>query len=178
MSAAATELRVAGTGSRAGEDLSGKYLTFFLENEEYGLEILRVQEIIGMMPITRVPRTSSHVRGLINLRGKVIPVVDLRLQFGMEAGQQTDESCIIVVQVHDVSIGTIVDRVSEVCDIKGEDIEDSPSFGSDVATEYILGIGKASGQVKILLDIEKVLQTHAIAEIQKIVASQELKEAA
>jgi purine-binding chemotaxis protein CheW len=176
MSATVTELRVA--GSRTGEDLSGKYLTFFLENEEYGLEILRVQEIIGMMPITRVPRTSSHVRGLINLRGKVIPVVDLRLQFGMDAAEQTDESCIIVVQVHTVSIGIIVDRVSEVCDINGSDIEDSPSFGSDVATEYILGIGKSSGQVKILLDIEKVLQQHTVAEIQKLAANQELQEAA
>jgi purine-binding chemotaxis protein CheW len=166
------------SGLAGTADLGGKYLTFFLEDEEYGLEILRVQEIIGMMPITRVPRTSAYVRGLINLRGKVIPVVDLRLQFGMEAGQQTDESCVIVVQVHGVAIGTIVDRVSEVCDIPSEDIEDSPSFGSDVATEYILGIGKTGGQVKILLDIEKVLQTHTVAEVQRLATGQELTVAA
>ncbi len=140
--------------------LAGKYLTFFLADEEYGLEILRVQEIIGLMPITRVPRASSSVRGLINLRGRVIPVVDVRVEFGMDMSQHTERTCIIVVQVHGNAIGILVDRVSEVCYIAGENIERAPALGSDVASEYILGIGKADNKVKILLDIEKVLQSH------------------
>jgi len=137
----------------------GKFLTFFLADEEYGLEILKVHEIIGMMVITPVPRTPEFIRGVINLRGKVIPIVDLRLKFGMEAIAQTDESCIIVVQAGGIEIGVVVDKVSEVLDIPAQDIEDPPSFGADVNTDYILGIGKSEGRVKLLLDIDKVLAT-------------------
>ncbi len=144
----------------------GKYLTFFLGGEEYGLEILKVQEIIGMMDITPVPRTPHYVRGVLNLRGKVIPIVDLRLKFGMEAVAQTDETCIIVVQAQGVQMGTVVDQVSEVLDIPVEDIEDAPSFGASVDTDYILGIGKTEGRVRLLLDIDKVLSSQEFADLQ------------
>jgi len=135
----------------------GKYLTFFLAGEEYGVEILKVQEIIGMMTITPVPRTPHFIRGVINLRGKVIAVVDLRRKFDMESKEQTEETCIIVVQTAGIQIGCVVDKVSEVLDISAEEIEEAPSFGADVNTEYILGIGKSQGKVKLLLDIDKVL---------------------
>jgi purine-binding chemotaxis protein CheW len=135
----------------------GKFLTFFLAGEEYGIEILKVHEIIGMMAITPVPRTPHFIRGVINLRGKVIPVVDLRLKFGMEAQEQTSETCIIVVQTHGIQMGIVVDKVSEVLDIAVQEIEEAPSFGTEVNTDYILGIGKTQGRVRILLDIEKAL---------------------
>lgn len=143
----------------------GKYLTFFLAGEEYGIEILKVHEIIGVMPITTVPRTPRFIRGVINLRGKVIPIVDLRMKFGMPGKEQTEETCIIVVQIAGAQIGTMVDKVSEVLDIDGSDIDDAPGFGSDVNTEYILGIGKSQGKVKLLLDIEKVLSTQDVAAL-------------
>lgn len=136
---------------------AGKYLTFSLACEEYGLEILKVREIIGIMDITAVPRTPDHVKGVINLRGKVIPVVDLRLKFDMEEAKRTEETCIIVVSVGDVEIGIIVDQVSEVIDIVGDDIEATPAFGADVEADFILGMGKTNGRVTILLDIDKVL---------------------
>jgi purine-binding chemotaxis protein CheW len=136
---------------------AGKYLTFVLADEEYGLEILKVREIIGLMPITAVPRTPEFVKGVINLRGKVIPVVDLRLKFSMVEAEHTEETCIIVVDVGRVEMGIIVDKVSEVLDIDPEEIEDTPSFGTSVDTDFILGMGKANNKVTILLDISKVL---------------------
>jgi purine-binding chemotaxis protein CheW len=144
---------------RSGKAGGGKFLSFFLAGEEYGIEILKVQEIIGMMGITRVPRTPDFIRGVINLRGKVIPIIDLRLKFGMESKEQTDETCIIVVKTEGIEMGIVVDKVSEVLDIAGRDIEDAPSFGVEVNTEYILGIGKSAGRVKLLLDIDKVLSS-------------------
>jgi len=141
---------------------NGKFLTFFLAGEEYGIEILKVQEIIGMRPITPVPRTPHFIRGVINLRGKVMTVVDLRLKFGMGPKEKTDETCIIIVQTQGVQIGCVVDKVFEVLDINAEDIEDAPSFGVDVNTDYILGIGKSQGEVKLLLDIDRVLSQQEI----------------
>jgi purine-binding chemotaxis protein CheW len=142
-------------------NLAGKYLTFKLAAEEYGLEILKVQEIIKMMDITKLPRTPGFVRGVVNLRGKVIPVIDLRLKFGMELLETTIKTCIIVVQVRReqaiVTMGIIVDEVSEVLDISGVDIEPAPSFGTNVEIRFILGMAKTKGSVKILLDINKVL---------------------
>ena len=139
----------------------GKYLTFALGPEEYGLEILKVREIIGYMEITAVPQTPGHVKGVINLRGQVIPVIDLRSKFGMETAEITEESCIIVVEISQsnrkFNTGIVVDHVQEVLDIKGQDIEDSPQFGSSVDTSFILGMGKIGDTVKILLDIDKVL---------------------
>lgn len=147
------------------EDRGGKFLTFFLAGEEYGLEILKVHEIIGMMPITSVPRTPGFIKGVINLRGKVIPIIDLRLKLAMDSTDQTDETCIIVVQAGGLEIGVIVDKVSEVLDIADSDIEDAPSFGTDVNSDYILGIGKSEGRVKLLLDIDRVLTMQEVALI-------------
>ena len=142
-------------------DKAGKYLTFALGNEEFGLEILKVREINGYMAITAIPQAPGYVKGVINLRGQVIPVVDLRLKFGMNAAEVTEETCIIVVEISQgdrkYQTGIVVDRVSEVLDIAGENIEDSPQFGSNVDTAFILGMGKVNGAVKILLDIDKVL---------------------
>jgi len=142
-------------------DKEGKYLTFALEPEEYGLEILKVREIIGYMDITAVPQTPHHVKGVINLRGQVIPVIDLRAKFGMETAEITEQTCIIVVETSQgdrkFSTGIVVDRVQEVLDIAGEDIEEAPQFGSNVNTDFILGMGKIDETVKILLDIDKVL---------------------
>ena len=142
-------------------DKEGKYLTFALANEEYGLEILKVREIIGYMEITAVPQTPHHVKGVINLRGQVIPVIDLRAKFGMETTDVTEETCIIVVEIsqgaRSFSTGIVVDHVQEVLDIDGKDIEAAPQFGSAVDTNFILGMGKIGDSVKILLDIDKVL---------------------
>lgn len=143
----------------AGMEREGKYLTFVLAGEEYGLEILKVREIIGIMGITKLPRTPDYVKGVINLRGKVIPVVDLRLKFGLEERVYDKETCIIVVDIGCVEMGIIVDKVSEVMDIAAEHIEDSPRFGANVSTEFILGMGKMNEKVTILLDISKIFST-------------------
>ncbi|TYT74038.1 chemotaxis protein CheW [Desulfobotulus mexicanus] len=145
---------------------AGKYLTFSLGEENYGIGILKVKEIIGMMPITSVPQTPDFMKGVINLRGKVIPVVDLRLKFSMPATDYTDRTCIIVVEVRGLSssiqMGCVVDSVSEVLNIKGEDIEPAPSFGTKLHTDYILGMAKMDGKVNILLDIDSILTTEEI----------------
>ncbi|HVO66760.1 MAG TPA: chemotaxis protein CheW [Syntrophales bacterium] len=145
----------------------GKYLTFGLGSEEYGLEILKVKEIIGIMNITYVPKTPKYVKGVINLRGKVIPVIDLRLKFGMDVMEYNDRTCIIVVDIagqdgKKTIMGIVVDSVSEVLNIKGEEIEDTPTFGVKLDTDYILGMAKVKGGVKILLDIDKVLTTDVV----------------
>ena len=149
----------------------GKYLTFTLAEEEYGIGILKIKEIIGMMPITSVPRTPEFVKGVINLRGKVIPVLDLRLRFGMNSIDYTERTCIIVVEIEGqtgtVLIGVVVDSVSEVLNIKGEDIEDTPTFGTSLNTDYILGMAKIGGNVKILLNIDRVLSTQEVTALEK-----------
>jgi purine-binding chemotaxis protein CheW len=152
-------------------DREGKYLTFTLAGEEYGIGILKIKEIIGMMPITSVPRSPKFVKGVINLRGKVIPVMDLRLRFAMDAIDYNDRTCIIVVEIGgrdtDIVIGIVVDSVSEVLNIKNEDIEDTPTFGTTLNTSFILGMAKMEGKVKILLDIDAVLSAEdldALAE--------------
>lgn len=153
-----------------GARLAGKYLTFRLGDEEYGLEILKVQEIIQLQSITRIPRTPNCVRGVINLRGKVIPVVDLRAKFGLGAAEDTERTCIIVVQIHSgeslLVIGILIDEVREVLDIRAESIEEAPDFGSSVDTEFILGMGKVNGAVKILLDIDKVLTSDDLQSLR------------
>ncbi|MCX5768009.1 MAG: chemotaxis protein CheW [Gemmatimonadetes bacterium] len=153
------------TPTAALAQLGGKYLTFVLAGEEYGIQILSVHEILGMMPATRIPRTPHHIRGVINLRGKVIPVLDLRLRFGMPGIEDTETSCIIVVAVQGTQMGLVVDQVSEVTTITQGDIEPAPSFGADVPTDYILGIGKAAGRVRLLLDIDRVLSTDEIVAV-------------
>ena len=156
---------------KAMADKEGKYLTFTLAEEEYGIGILKIKEIIGMMPITTVPRTPEFVKGVINLRGKVIPVMDLRLRFGMEEIDYTERTCIVVVEIEGASgtvmIGVVVDSVSEVLNIKGEDVEETPTFGTKMDTEYILGMAKMEGGVKILLDIDRVLSEDEIAALDE-----------
>jgi purine-binding chemotaxis protein CheW len=139
----------------------GKYLTFSLAGEEYGIGILKVKEIIGLMPVTSVPQAPHFVKGVINLRGKVIPVTDLRLRFGLEESEYTERTCIIVVEIQSskgrIQTGIVVDSVSEVLNIRAEEIEDTPSFGTSLETDYILGMAKVEGRVKILLDIDRIL---------------------
>jgi len=139
----------------------GKYLTFSLAGEEYGIGILKVKEIIGMLEITRVPQTPSYVKGVINLRGKVIPVIDLRAKFGLEAGDYTERTCVVVVEVArtggQVLIGSVVDSVTEVLNIREGEIEETPDFGVHLDTQYLLGMAKAGGSIKLLLDIDRVL---------------------
>ena len=160
-----------GQAVKVMSDREEKYLTFVLAGEEYGIGILKIKEIIGMMPITTVPQTPEFVKGVINLRGKVIPVMDLRLRFGMEAMDYTERTCIIVVEIGGtagtVQIGIVVDSVSEVLNIKGEDIEETPTFGTKLRTDYILGMAKMEGGVKILLDIDQVLSDQEIADLEK-----------
>ena len=151
---------------------AGKYLTFELKGEIYGLEILKVQEIMGLMNVTHVPRTPDFIRGVINLRGRVIPVIDLRLKFGMESMEDTERTCIIVVQFRSVSaamtMGIIVDAVREVINIESEQIEDTPSFGADTNTDFILGVGKVNQKVVMLLDVDKVLSTGDTAMLDQV----------
>ncbi len=153
----------------AMQEKEGKYLTFALAREEYGLEILKVREIIGYMNITAVPQTPSYIKGVINLRGQVIPVVDLRAKFGMETAEVTEQTCIIVVEIaqsgRKFSTGIVVDRVQEVLDIAGHDIEEAPEFGGSVNTNFILGMGKIGGSVKILLDIDQVLSGSGLNDL-------------
>jgi purine-binding chemotaxis protein CheW len=142
---------------------AGKYLTFQLDKESYGIGILKVQEIVGMMPVTRMPRLPAFVRGLVNLRGKVIPVFDLRLKFGLEGRGDTDRTCIIVVQLSlgpgtsEVTLGIIVDEVAEVVDVPASQIEPPPSFGAVVESSFLLGVGKLGQKVVMLLDADRIL---------------------
>jgi len=156
------------TTSEGGHADGGKFLTFQLLNEEYGLEILTVREIIGIMDITTVPQTPAYVKGVINLRGQVIPVIDLRLKFGMPEGEYGKRTCIVVVNVDGLQMGIVVDTVSEVMDIDSSNIEATPSFGTNLKTDYILGMGKVQGGVKILLDIGEVLTSEEMALMEEI----------
>ena len=146
----------------------GKYLTFVLGTEEYGIEILKVREIIGIMDITSVPQTPDYMKGVINLRGKVIPVIDLRLKFAMTEEEYTQETCTIVVEVNSSLIGIIVDTVSEVVDVGSEEIEDTPQFGHGIDTDFITGLGKVKGKIIILLDIEKVMSTEELEMVKEM----------
>ena len=142
--------------------LAGKYLTFSLGNEEYGLPVLKVREIIKILDITAVPQAPMHVKGVINLRGKVIPVIDLRAKFSLPAQDYTERTCIVVVDVSTtrvrVMLGVIVDAVSEVLNIAAGEIDKTPDFGERVETDYMLGLAKVKNTVKILLDLDSVLR--------------------
>ncbi|MCB2185966.1 MAG: chemotaxis protein CheW [Deltaproteobacteria bacterium] len=145
-----------------GRLLAGKYLTFILADEEYGVAIGRVREIIGMQDITPVPQTAEFLSGVINLRGKVIPVVNLRSKFSLPFREADDRTCIIVLECDSESgrqtiMGAVVDQVSEVVNVRSEELEKPPSFGVDLDMSYILGIAKTGGAVKILLDTDQVL---------------------
>jgi purine-binding chemotaxis protein CheW len=151
---------------------AGKYLTFQLGNEEFGIRVLKVREIMGLQEITAVPQTPAHVKGVINLRGKVIPVIDLRLKFGLPGAEYSQRTCIIVAQVQGESgailMGVIVDGVSEVLNLGGAEIEDTPDFGEDAGGRYLLGMAKVKGKVKILLDIDRVLSSQDLRGLSEM----------
>jgi purine-binding chemotaxis protein CheW len=142
---------------------AGKYLTFALAEEEYGLPVLKVREIIKSMDVTAVPQVPAHIKGVINLRGKVIPIVDLRIKFGLPSVEATERTCIIVAEIEveqrRVMLGAVVDCVSEVLNISAEEIEPTPDFGQRLATDYLKGVAKIKGTVKLLLDLDQVLAT-------------------
>ncbi|MBU0909347.1 MAG: chemotaxis protein CheW [Proteobacteria bacterium] len=143
------------------KSISGKYLTFLLGDESYGVEIMKIKEIIGMIPVTTLPKTPSYVKGIINLRGKVIPVIDLRSKFGLASKNTTERTCIVVTEIKKsdgiVLLSFIVDSVSEVINITADDIESAPSFGPNSVPENISGVAKRDKKIIILLDIEAVL---------------------
>jgi purine-binding chemotaxis protein CheW len=149
--------------------LAGKYLTVVLDNEAYGIAVLKVREIIRMQKITPVPQMPAFVKGVINLRGRVIPVVDLRVKFGLKA-EFAERTCIVVVQVklpteQIVQMGLIVDSVEEVVTLTNEEIEPTPDFGTKIDTSYLLGMAKVKGQVKTLLDIDRVVAPETVQAI-------------
>jgi purine-binding chemotaxis protein CheW len=156
------------TSATLGEErvLAGKYLTFVLGRETYGVEVLKVREIIRLTDLTVVPQMPAYVKGVINLRGKIIPVIDVRIKFGLPEAGTTERTCIIVVQVSGAAgaklpMGLIVDAVEEVRHISQADIEETPDFGSQVDTEYLLGMAKAKAVVITLLDIDRVVWPEA-----------------
>lgn len=154
------------------DDRAGKYLVFQLGREEFGIRVMKVREIMGIQDITAVPQTPGYVKGVINLRGKVIPVVDLRLKFGLPEIEYTARTCIIVVQVEadsqNMLMGIVVDGVAEVLNLAPGDIEDTPDFGRGVVTPYLLGMAKIKCNVKILLDIDQVLTTQELHGIESV----------
>ena len=158
----------ASTGTR---QLAGKYLTFILHQESYGIDVLKVREIIRLTTITAVPQMPNYVRGVINLRGKIIPVMDLRLRFGFAEAASTEQTCIIVVQVKmsdgkATQMGLVVDGVEEVLNIAAADIEETPDFGGQIATHYIVGMAKVKGAVKTLMDIDGVVSADALKNLK------------
>jgi purine-binding chemotaxis protein CheW len=148
---------------------AGKHLVFRLGEEQFAIQVQKVREIMGIQNITQVPQTPAHVKGVINLRGKVIPVIDLRLKFAMPALEYTPRTCIVVVQVSNergpVLMGVVVDGVEEVLQVTAADIEDTPSFGQDAAVPYVMGLAKLKGGVKILLDIDQVMTARELAPL-------------
>ena len=153
-----------------GQNLAGKYLTFILGGESYAIPVLKVREIIRLTNITTVPQMPAYIRGVINLRGKIIPVMDLRLRFGFAAAANAEKSCIVVVQVKNATgqitaMGLVVDAVEEVAQVAAGDIEETPDFGAQVDTDYILGMAKIKGAVKALLDIDRVIGGDTVARL-------------
>ena len=151
----------------AGTNLGGKYLTFALGDESYAVDVRKVREIIRLTNITTVPQMPGFIRGVINLRGKIIPVIDLRIRFGLPSATTTDKTCIVVVQIQTAvrtwrETGLVVDNVEEVLNLTASDIEETPEFGAQVDTEYLLGMAKIKGVVKMLLDIDRVLGTNEL----------------
>ncbi|MGA2245874.1 MAG: chemotaxis protein CheW [Verrucomicrobiota bacterium] len=162
--------------SKAAAHLSGKYLTFNLQGESYGIDVLKVREIIRLTTITAVPQMPAHIRGVINLRGKIIPVMDLRIRFEFAGAANTEQTCIIVVQVRlpdgkATQMGLVVDGVEEVINISDNDIEETPNFGGQICTDYIIGIAKVKGLVKTLLDIDGVVGADTLKSLRPLAAA-------
>jgi purine-binding chemotaxis protein CheW len=149
-----------------------KVLTFRLGGETYGIEILKVREIIGLMEITAVPKTASHIRGVINLRGKIVPVIDMRDKFGLPQAELSRENCIITVlhqgEDGDLLVGALVDSVSEVMQLKEGEVDPVPALGGDMKLDFVRGLAKSQGKVSILLDIDKVIRTQDVAELKEL----------
>ena len=166
-----TTQTLAPASAEAGLNLAGKYLTFIIGGESYAIPVLKVREIIRLTNITKVPQMPDYIRGVINLRGKIIPVMDLRLRFGFAAAAASaEQNCIVVVQVKNpagqaTAMGLVVDAVEEVAQLATADIEETPDFGAQVDTEYILGMAKIKGAVKALLDIDKVIGGDTVARL-------------
>ena len=157
-----------------------KYLSFRLGNETYAIEILKVREIIGLLDITAVPKTANHIRGVVNLRGKIVPVLDMRAKFGLPAVEARRENCIITVMAEAAAgpllVGILVDSVSEVMSVAGEDLEPVPALGHDMRLDFVLGLAKTQGKVSILLDIDRVIQaadTVSLLELELAAAAGE-----
>ena len=170
-----TEQRESATAV-AGQNMAGKYLTFALGGESYAIPVLKVREIIRLTSITTVPQMPAYIRGVINLRGKIIPVMDLRLRFGFAGVANTEQNCIVVVQVKNptgqaTAMGLVVDAVEEVAQLAAVDIEATPDFGAQVDTEYILGMAKIKGAVKALLDIDRVIGGDTAARLAATTAA-------
>lgn len=170
------ETQSTATATRSAQDdkRAGKYLAFQLGKEAYAIKVLKVREIIGVQDITPVPQTPDHVRGVFNLRGKVIPVMDLQLKFGLAATENNARTCIVVVEVASgqgsMLMGILVDAVSEVLNIAVNDIEDTPDFGKDVSVPYLLGVAKSRGSVKLLLDIDSALHTSEVSSLAGLIS--------
>jgi purine-binding chemotaxis protein CheW len=166
---ATTLLTPSETTAAKADPRAGKYLIFHLGEEEFGIQVQKVREIMGVQDITQVPQTPAHVKGVINLRGKVIPVVDLRLKFAMAAKEYSQRTCIIVVQIAGecgiLMMGIVVDGVAEVVQVAAADVEDTPSFGKEVEVPYVMGLAKIKGKVKILLDIDQVMTARELARL-------------
>ena len=160
------------SASASGDLRAGKYLLFQLGSEEFGIQVLKVREIMGVQDITAVPHTPAYIKGVINLRGKVIPVMDLRLKFNLPAVEYTQRTCIVVVQVQGEAgpllIGVVVDGVAEVLNLVASDIEDTPDFGQGASNSYLLGMAKIKGKVKILLDINRVLNSEELHGLESV----------
>lgn len=154
------------------EAQEGKYLTFSLGKEEYGIPIKKVKEIIGMMEITSIPKTPKFIKGFINLRGKIIPIMDLRLKFGLEEKEYNERTCIIVVEIFieetKRQMGVVVDTVSEVVNIQNGEIEPPPEYGTYMENEFLVGIGKVKGRVVMLLEIEKILNVEELGLLKEV----------
>jgi purine-binding chemotaxis protein CheW len=153
----------------------GKYLTFLLGRESYGVSVLKVREIIRLCPVTPVPQMPDFVKGVVNLRGKIVPLVDLRLKFGLPLVAEHERSCIVVVEVQPsvggkLNLGILVDGVEEVANLTSAELEPTPDFGSSLSTECILGMAKIKGVVKTLLDIDRVVTAKTLKEMQPVAA--------
>lgn len=146
----------------------GRYLTFYLGKDVYGIEIKYVTEIIGVQPITKIPEVAEYIKGIINLRGKIIPVIDMRLKFKKQEIEYDDRTCVIIVDTQEIIVGLIVDKVADVLTLNEEDIAPPPSHKSGIRNRYISGIGKVGGEIKLLLDCEKIFTDEETQEISQI----------
>jgi purine-binding chemotaxis protein CheW len=152
--------------------MEGKYLGFKLAGETYGIEILKVREIIGLMEITAVPKTAGHIRGVVNLRGKIVPVLDMRAKFGLPEAALSRENCIITVLSEGAEgsllVGVLVDAVSEVMSVAAGQVEPVPALGDDMKLDFVLGLSKSQGKVSILLDIDKVIRSQDLDQLKEL----------